>query len=279
MKTKQIQMNLKYFRYYYTGKIDGLRGPLYKKAVRNFQTDYGLAVDGSFGPITKAKSIDVIKDLQQKLNEKAAAGLNVDGYIGNKTINAIKKYQNINGLKVDGVCGPTTYSYLYKKNSTTKFKYPVDYINITSYFGYRKAFGSNHYGIDLRYKNGGREPIRAGDNLKVLSKGYNSSAGNYLVCSSLYNENNKLITRYFHLDEIPAFNIGDEIKQGEVLGLMGTTGNSTGYHLHLETWIVHNSYKYNASDRNKYAVNPINHVYVYPGQEVIAKSIPNVRYI
>ena len=202
MKTKQIQKNLKYFRYYYTGRIDGLKGPLYKKGVRSFQKDYGLAIDGSFGPITKAKNMEVIKELQTKLNQETNLNLVIDGYLGDKTINAIKKYQRINNLKVDGVCGPTTYSYLYTKEKEKKFKYPVDYINITSKFGYRSAFKSNHYGIDLRYKSMPREPIKAGDKLKVIQKGYNSSAGNYIVCESEYNQNKKLITRYFHLDEM-----------------------------------------------------------------------------
>ena len=50
-ENKQIQQKLKNLGYY-TGKIDGIIGPLSLKAIKNFQRDYGLKVDGIVGPKT-----------------------------------------------------------------------------------------------------------------------------------------------------------------------------------------------------------------------------------
>lgn len=274
MKIKQKQLNLKYFRYYYSAKIDGLTGPIFKKATKKFQNDYNLSIDGSFGPKTIKKSIEVIKELQNKLNKETKLNLKIDGYIGNKTISAIKVYQKNNFLKIDGVCGPTTYNYLYN-NETKKFTYPLNYIRITSEFGYRSFYKRFHYGLDLgkntSSNNRDNYYIYAGDNLKIIKKGKDTSAGNFLICKSNYSKTKDLITSYFHLSEIPSFNIGTNIKKNEGIGLMGKTGNSTGYHLHIETWIVPKNYNYSSRDRKKYAVNPISVLHVDKHQQFIIK--------
>jgi len=52
--TKQVQTVLKKWGYY-TGKVDGINGPLTKAAVKRFQKKYGLTQDGIVGPVTAAK--------------------------------------------------------------------------------------------------------------------------------------------------------------------------------------------------------------------------------
>ena len=52
--TKQVQTVLKKWGYY-TGKVDGINGPLTKAAVKKFQKRYGLKQDGIVGPVTAAK--------------------------------------------------------------------------------------------------------------------------------------------------------------------------------------------------------------------------------
>jgi murein DD-endopeptidase MepM/ murein hydrolase activator NlpD len=46
---------------------------------------------------------------------------------------------------------------------------------------------------------------------------------------------NGLATNYFHMRDAPSVNTGDRVAQGQKLGVVGTTGNSTGEHLHWET--------------------------------------------
>ena len=52
------------------------------------------------------------KQLQQLLNEKIGAGLEVDGIFGPKTNQAVRDYQKKNGLQVDGIVGPKTWASL-----------------------------------------------------------------------------------------------------------------------------------------------------------------------
>ena len=52
--TREVQTVLKKWGYY-TGKVDGINGPLTKEAVKRFQRKYGLTVDGVVGPLTAAK--------------------------------------------------------------------------------------------------------------------------------------------------------------------------------------------------------------------------------
>lgn len=116
MNNLQKQKQLKHLGYY-LGELDGLFGHQSIEATKKFQSAYGLDVDGSFGPLTEQKSIDVWKDIQTKLNAKNTIQIAVDGYVGNETINAIKTFQSNNGLEVDAYVGPLT---LAKLNETTQ---------------------------------------------------------------------------------------------------------------------------------------------------------------
>lgn len=59
MTNKQKQCLLCYLGYY-AGEIDGKFGPASREATRAFQADYGLTPDGSFGPLTQAKILQVL---------------------------------------------------------------------------------------------------------------------------------------------------------------------------------------------------------------------------
>lgn len=83
----QRQMNLKFLGYY-EGKIDGLVGNGTISAYENFQRDYGLVVDGIYGPKTDAKLVEVIKEEQRKY------GVYPDGVAGPITNNARDNYSN-----------------------------------------------------------------------------------------------------------------------------------------------------------------------------------------
>ena len=102
MSIKQKQWQLYYLGYCKADNIDGIWGPKSKNATKAFQSDNGLEVDGSFGPLTEAKSIEIIKAIQE------VVGTTVDGLAGNNTKNATASYQKENGLDVDGIAGPKT---------------------------------------------------------------------------------------------------------------------------------------------------------------------------
>jgi murein DD-endopeptidase MepM/ murein hydrolase activator NlpD len=87
-----------------------------------------------------------------------------------------------------------------------------------------------HTGIDLRGDAG--EPVRATATGSVTIAGRRGGYGNMVEVS----HGNGLATRYGHLSEIDV-KVGQTVRIGEVVGKIGSTGRSTGPHLHYETRI------------------------------------------
>lgn len=96
---------------------------------------------------------------------------------------------------------------------------------VTSDFGFRRW--RHHYGIDLKVHKGD-SVYNAFDGVVRITKRV-KDYGNYV----LVRHNNGLETLYAHLNKITV-KTGDTLKAGEILGLGGNTGRSTGYHLHFE---------------------------------------------
>ena len=88
-------------------------------------------------------------------------------------------------------------------------------------------FGGSHRGLDIAAPRG--TSVMAADGGTVTFAGFNSSYGNYIIIShgSVYS------TLYAHLS---AMNVrrGDQVYRGQEIGRVGSTGNSTGPHLHFE---------------------------------------------
>jgi murein DD-endopeptidase MepM/ murein hydrolase activator NlpD len=87
-----------------------------------------------------------------------------------------------------------------------------------------------HTGIDLRGDAG--EPVRTTATGSVTIAGRRGGYGNMVEVS----HGNGLATRYGHLSEIDV-KVGQTVRIGEVVGKIGSTGRSTGPHLHYETRI------------------------------------------
>jgi murein DD-endopeptidase MepM/ murein hydrolase activator NlpD len=87
-----------------------------------------------------------------------------------------------------------------------------------------------HTGIDLRGDIG--EPVHATANGKVSVAGWDGGYGRMVEIDHC----NGFATRYGHLSEINV-NVGQEVRVGQVIGKIGSTGRSTGLHLHYETRI------------------------------------------
>jgi murein DD-endopeptidase MepM/ murein hydrolase activator NlpD len=96
---------------------------------------------------------------------------------------------------------------------------------ITSPFGMR--WGSLHPGIDIGAPTG--TPIKAAASGRVLTASYNGGYGNLVVLDN----GNGIATAYAHQSQI-AVSVGETVTQGQVIGYVGSTGFSTGPHLHFE---------------------------------------------
>lgn len=104
---------------------------------------------------------------------------------------------------------------------------------ITSPYGMRTIFGSKqmHKGIDLVGNNSTLDYIIAYADGKVTISKYSNSAGEYVQID----HGNNIYTRYLHMKKNSRkVKVGDKVKRGQVLGYMGSTGNSTGAHLHFD---------------------------------------------
>lgn len=130
---------------------------------------------------------------------------------------------------------------LEMENSQKKSKGPIQHgsgnlsmplkAHITSPFGWRRhpIFGVRrfHSGIDLAGPN--RSAIRSADSGSVLYTGWYGGYGKVVIVS----HGNGMATLYAHLSRT-AVSVGQNVSKGDVIGYEGTTGFSTGPHLHFE---------------------------------------------
>lgn len=100
----------------------------------------------------------------------------------------------------------------------------------SSYFGWRTLWGKKDYhtGIDLP-ASAGTSIFAAADGEVILATKANSSYGWHVVI----NHNGGLVTLYGHMSRIDV-SVGQQVKRGQTIGGVGTTGNSSGNHLHFE---------------------------------------------
>ncbi len=104
-------------------------------------------------------------------------------------------------------------------------------MRITSRFGRRThpmlGYSKLHKGIDFGAPTG--TPVSSAGDGVVLKAGWNGAYGNYI----LVKHNNQYSTAYAHLSKINV-KAGQKVRQRQVIGAVGTTGRSTGPHLHYE---------------------------------------------
>lgn len=148
----------------------------------------------------------------------------------------------------------------------TTFWRPLEVGYITSNYGNRihpiSGVKSFHDGIDMsNWSNRYNTKIYAAANGKVATVDYDSSRGNYIVLH--HNINNKKYTStYLHLKTGSIqVKVGDNVTKNTILATMGTTGSSTGEHLHFSIatglWLTEYIGYYNFVNRT---VNPRNYV-------------------
>lgn len=107
---------------------------------------------------------------------------------------------------------------------TGNFAWPVESANISS--GYGMRWGRLHKGIDI---TSSKRDILAADHGKVTAAGYRYDYGNYVIID----HQNGFETLYGHLSRLDT-EAGAVVEQGDKIGVMGSTGDSTGVHLHFE---------------------------------------------
>ena len=121
-----------------------------------------------------------------------------------------------------------------KRNLRKAFlRNPVDYVRITSHFNPKRFHPilkkwKAHRGVDYGGPTG--TPIRTTGDGKIIRRGWGNAYGNVIYIQHA----GKYVTVYAHMSKFGKYKKGDWVRQGQVIGYIGSTGRSTGPHLHYE---------------------------------------------
>ncbi len=256
-KVAAVQVALKRLGLY-NATVDGVRGPMTKSAIATFQRRRGLSVDGVVGPQTRrafgkrgrpafgsrtmklgARGWDVAA-MQYILARRGYPPGAIDAVFGPMTATALRNFQGAFGLSADGLAGPQTISALRRgkasrgtPGSTTPVSGPVRLLRpvpgpLGDRFGAPREGSRTHTGLDF--------PVPAGTRVGAAGVGVTEFAGwNSGGYGNLVVVRHRLgyTTWYAHLSSITTW-VGESVSGGTRLGYVGSTGHSTGPHLHFE---------------------------------------------
>jgi murein DD-endopeptidase MepM/ murein hydrolase activator NlpD len=240
----------------YDGYVDGISGPLTRRGVVAFQRRKGLPADGVAGPRTRralgwrgrpglgSRTMKVgdrgwdVAALQFLLQRAGHGPGRADGAFGPLTRAAVVRAQGAAGLGADGLAGPATIRALRGggsnggPTSTPVSNSPVSFLRpvsgpIGDGFGAPRN-GYSHQGLDFPVPEGTR--IGAAGAGTTIFAGYNNGGfGNLVVIQHRLG----YTSWYAHLSSITSY-VGEQVEGGTRIGYVGTTGHSTGPHLHFE---------------------------------------------
>lgn len=234
------EQGITYYRYY--AIVDNEEEKLY---VSNFEEAEGIINSLKEKNSNNMNSISIVEKYETEMQdlvsqEEAISKLYIEPA---KTVATVKKTSNTS-TKYAQTGSVNTSS----KTSTAKASLGISLIRpvsgtITSRFGAGSSLRrSSHTGLDIATSTG--TPIKAAASGTVTFSGYKGSYGNMIVI----NHGNGVQTYYGHCSKLYV-SAGTTVSQGQTIATVGSTGNSTGPHLHLEVRV------------NGVAYDPQNYVY------------------
>ena len=183
--------------------------------------------------LEKEAEVEAIEEAERKRREEEER----------KRLEAWLQQQQQNGNAGNTGAGGTAGDPNYVAGLT--WLVPISYTEFSSPFGYRihPIYGTYkfHYGVDLSAPTG--TPIIASRSGKVTTTSYDSSSGYHVYI----NHQDGFVTRYLHMTHY-IVSPGDYVNAGQVIGYCGSTGASTGPHLHFSVYL------------NGVAVNPADYI-------------------
>ncbi|PIT95114.1 hypothetical protein COT98_01200, partial [Candidatus Falkowbacteria bacterium CG10_big_fil_rev_8_21_14_0_10_39_9] len=207
-----------------------------------------LPISGIIHKVASGESLQKIADKYDVSKDKIvlANGLESDGRLTVGQMIIVpdgKKIASVSATKTtnnSGVRLPTIIKNLVKPGSApiqgTKMQWPTVGYRITQYYSWR------HTGLDIANKIG--TPLYAAEDGVVEKAGWNNGGYGNMI---LVNHGNGVKTRYAHASKL-FVKVGDKVSRGEAIAAMGSTGRSTGPHIHFEVII------------NGRLLNPLNYI-------------------
>lgn len=110
---------------YLKDDADGHFGPKTEEAVKDFQKDFGLAVDGKAGPATQTALRNAVVRVQVELRKMGYEPGSADGFFGPKTGSAVKAFQKKVGLKRSGIADLSTRKAIDKRSGGMQSGSPI----------------------------------------------------------------------------------------------------------------------------------------------------------
>ncbi len=218
----------------HTTTADGAFGSGTETNVRNFQSSQGLTADGIVGSNTWTALISTVQSgstgsavrAAQVLLNKYGYGLAVDGQFGSGTASATRSFQSREGLTSDGVVGPTTWRYLAGASAgsgTGEWRLMLPQSAVA-----RSEYDDPHHdypALDL--------PAAAGTPSYAVTSGTATAVNDSSCGIGAVLVANNVRYSYCHFSS-RAFSGTISVSAGQTLGYVGTTGSSTGNHLHFQ---------------------------------------------
>ncbi len=204
--------------------------------------EYAVNVNGTQRKYlkTEEQAIQVLEELKKELGEKADISISTiytkNLQIENEVEVASIKNQITNEIEKEKKKEESTINGIYLETI------PV-LGTITSRYGAKESIRDHtHQGLDIGAKTG--TPIKAVAAGKVIHSGEKGGYGNLIIID----HGNGITTYYGHCSKLIK-NVGEKVNSGDIIAAVGSTGNSTGPHLHFEI------------RKNGTYVNPTNYIY------------------
>ncbi|GAA0346863.1 transglycosylase CwlP [Oceanobacillus oncorhynchi subsp. oncorhynchi] len=154
-------------------------------------------------------------------------------YVKKVTAN-LQQFNNAVGSSTESISNSVNSAVTGISNATSSVAdYYMNKFRVTSPFGMRTHPVSGqqkmHKGVDLANGKAG-DPIKSIGSGKVITAAYSKTAGNWVVVQ----QDDGTVAKYMHMLKSPQVRKGQRVNAGQTLGQVGSTGTSTGNHLHLQ---------------------------------------------
>lgn len=204
-------------------------------SIRDYESFLEESLNSKLELAKKKRSLEAeIEELESKINEALENESDVKSKIQEKKDELERKKEqldNVNKIEEDQNKRDEEES---SRNESTMLEWPTSATYISSYFGERldpiDGTPSYHWGLDIAGPEG--TDIYAAESGTVTHVGWYGGYGNLIIIQ----HGNGLETRYAHLSGYYVSE-GDSVSRGQLIAPMGTTGYSTGPHLHFEVRI------------------------------------------